>query len=166
MQRKILILFASLAFGFSLWSLVTYTTRETAKREAYFQEQEKAASEGSVVFSGPYCFPDRHPQFLMLCSLLLLINLISMIGLRRPALPFLFAISAFAVFPFWFYATRQAIAMNETVPPLAWDRILYRATEFDVFVFGLVTIIVTWQGALFLGWMVSVNKRESPPTLK
>lgn len=160
MQRKILILIASLAFGFSLLSWSTYTVRESAKQEAFFRDQEKTRSEGGIIFSGPYCFPDKHPHFLLLNSLFLAINLVSAIIFRRPGLSFAPVVLAFSIFPYWYYWTKNAVAINETVPLEQLDRIFYHANEFDVIVCALISAAMVLQGFILLNVLIRRIKGE------
>ena len=158
MYRKTLILIALLAFGFSLWSCVTYSTRETAKREAYFQEQEKTMSEGGITFAGPYCFPDNHPQFLLLNSLLLAINLIVFYVAHRSGWHFVSSAITLSVFLYWCYWTQNAIAINETSPPELLERLFYGANEFDIVVLALISTSVLFTGRILLSGVVRGRK--------
>lgn len=162
MRRKLLTFLSALAFAFSIAGFSFYTHEADAERTAYFQEQESARSRGETTFSGPYCYPDRHPQFLLGISLLTGLTALSLFLFKKPFVPSLLALAAFSMYPFWYWDTQRAIAINESSQLAGLDWIIYRGNEFDVVVFVLISIVAVWQLCLIPQVVMDAIQRSRP----
>ncbi len=132
---------AFLALAFSIVSYFSYAHRASLELEAYYAEQADGESQNKITFSGPYCFPDRHPDLLLAIIGLSGLSFGAGVFLRHPAWPVLLAAGAFAVFPYWYFETQGTIAMATTAEVAGLDRFLYRAGTVDMFVLILLSIV-------------------------
>lgn len=163
MPRKLLLIVSFFAFAFSVASIFVDTNRETAKRNAYFQEQEEARATDGISFAGPYCFPDRHPQILFWISVLTGIALFGAWFSKKPFTPAMLSLATFSVFGYWYFDTQQGLAANESYVAEGFDSILYRANGYDVAVLTLLSVVIIWQLAVLSASAIGTLKRT--PTL-
>ncbi len=160
MQRRIIIFVSFLAFAFSIASIAVDTSRETIKRDAYYQEQQVSLANGGVKISGPYCFPDPHPRILYWISFLTGLTFLFSCLSKRSILSAIAALGAFLVFPYWYFDTQRFLTAWEWSRPIGIDGILYRANEFDLAVFALVSTLVLWQLTCLTLTAVKTIKRD------
>lgn len=151
---------AFLAFAFSIVSYSSYADRADLEREAYYAEQADDESQGKITFSGPYCFPDRHPDLLLAVIGLSGLSFGASIFLRHPAWIALFAAGAFAVFPYWYFETQRTIAMAESAEVAGLDSFLYRAGTVDIFVLILLSIVFISRLYGLLGYILDSYRRS------
>ncbi len=115
MAPKSIKILICLAFVFSAASFFSYTISAERERVAYFQDQEERRARNDIVFSGPYCYPDKHPNFLLSISFLTALTAVSIFFSRRPYLSAALSFAALSMFPYWFYDTKNAISQAENV---------------------------------------------------
>ncbi len=151
MRHKFLIILTSLAFLFSIGSFTIDNYREKTKQDAYYHEQELSRENGGFIIYGPYCFPDYHPLLLLFITVSLGLGLASLFIFRRPRLSYLLSVATLSGFIYWFVSTQHAISVNETIPSEFLNRIMYRANDFDVLVFGFVLLISIRQLPILWG---------------
>ena len=163
MPRKFLLIVTFFAFAFSVASIFVDTDRETAKRDAYFQEQEEARATGGISFAGPYCFPDRHPQVLVWISILTGIAFLGSWFSKKALIPTLLSLATFSVFGYWCVDTQRGLAANESYVAEGFDLILYRANGYDVAALTLLSVEIIWQLSILSVSAINALKRK--PTL-
>ncbi len=151
--RLLTITLASTIVLFSALSLVSYLIKADQARNDYYREQDE--ERGGVTFYGPYCYPDRHPQFLLTVAAINFFMLAGLCFARTALLTVLLPIPSLAAFAYWFMSTQEMLAVNETKPELVTlDRYLYSASALDVGVLSLLLVI------LLLGCVQLMRRRR------
>ncbi|HEX8288824.1 MAG TPA: hypothetical protein VF556_12555 [Pyrinomonadaceae bacterium] len=160
-EHKLILLVAFASFIFSIAGSITYNIKADFARLEYYREQEENKAQNKPVFAGPYCFPDQHPEFLF--SIILLVGLIfsSLCVTKRYLLSSIFTIASIAMFIFWFIDTRKELVYDELGIVKGVDRIFYKAGDFDLAVFFLVSILLFWQISILLRMLIKVLRKES-----
>lgn len=161
MAHKSIKILICLAFAFSVAAYFSYTISAERERSAYFQDQEERRAKNDIVFSGPYCYPDKHPDFLLAISFLTASTVASIYFSRLPYLPAALSLAAFSMFPYWFYETKNAISQAENAQMEGLDSLIYHGGPFDVMVFVLLSIVAVWQTWTLLLFLVSPFRRKS-----
>lgn len=152
-----------LAFVFSIGGILLDTAHETAKRDAYFQEQETALAEGRPVFAGPYCFPDPHPKTLYWISFLTGLSLLVSCHRRFWMFATLPVLGTISVFLYWYFDTQQLLISNEFFRPILIDRFLYRANFLDLGVLTLISSVLMLQLSFIIPkFHISLRSRPLP----
>ena len=64
-SRKLLLIVGLATFLCSISAFVIYQAKANYERDEYYRKQKENEAQGKPVFAGPYCFPDRHPDFLL-----------------------------------------------------------------------------------------------------
>lgn len=151
-SHKILIVLLSLILVSSVASIYLDSSREAEKKTAFFQEQEAAQARGELTFAGPYCFPDRHPEKMILIPLLSFFALVGALVTSNRFILSLLSFSPIVVFIYWYYDTQRLLqGIESTVELEGFQDLIYRANGFDIAVLFLIIAVVVWQfiGALF-----------------
>ena len=136
-----LIIFLACAFVFSIAGTVDYVVRAEREAAEYSRQQEAASARGEMTFSGRYCQPDNHPQFLVFVSFLVGSSLVSLWRFRKLILSLTFSIAVLAMFGFWYSYTQQAISLAESVQIEGIDWYFYEAGKFDIAVLSLISLV-------------------------
>src|SRR5687767_14178990 len=145
-RRIIIFALALFAFGSSVVSSVAYNQRVNAEIAAYEIEQAENKANYGISFSGPYCYPDRHPRFLFFISAIIAIGGVLLIICKNAVWSFLAFIVAFTFFPLWYWTTQRSLGMAESVDwVVGIDKYLYKASVFDQFSLVLLLSIITIQ---------------------
>ena len=153
-NRRICLVVSIIAFACSLASWVTYSAQENAKREAYYKEQEELKARGEMTFSGPYCYPDRHPRFLLLLSTFSVSGLLVLLIAKNVIWALPAFLSGLLMFPYWVWTTRWALSMAENPGVVeGLDRVLYRANSFDLATATCLSLLVVYQSVLLFNAM-------------
>lgn len=161
--RIILIFLTALALGFSVASSSAYKARDDAERAAYYQEQEETKANGGITFSGPYCYPDRHPGFLFGITVLIGGATFCLFWFKSPLWSMPASLLAFLMYPYWYWWTWRAISMVESVDSIkGLDLYLYKANGFDLVVFSLLSLVIFIQSALVVRMISIFVKRGQP----
>ncbi len=145
LEHKIILILTVSAFMFSISAYVAYTVKEQRERDAFFQQQAENREKGLISFAGPYCFPDKHPQFFGLNILFIGFLLAGLYFTKNYF--FSFPISLFLIgrFVYWYFDTQQSIKFNETASVQGLDSFFYKANYFDVAILIILTILCLWQ---------------------
>lgn len=130
--RLILIAFSLVASASSLAGLIYFNVNEENKRQAYFQEQDEKRALGEPTFSGPYCYPNPHPQILTKIVLATLLTFCLLLFSRNPAWAFPSAIFSFGMFPYWYLQTQRDLELASLYEPVWFDRYLLDASVLDI----------------------------------
>ena len=154
--RVVLILLTFLTLGLSIASSVEYNARDAAERAKYFQDQENSRARGEMTFSGPYCYPDRHPTRLISITMLIGIALGFLIHFEKPIWSIFPSIGALLIFPIWYLGTREALRLAETTSLSGLDLYFYKASGFDLAVGLLLSATVALQ---FIFLILSLQSR-------
>ena len=149
-NRVICLVLAIAAVASSIASSATYNREEEAKLQAYYVEQEEIKARGEITFSGPYCVPDRHPQFLILLTTLLITGSFILVIAKNLLWSLPAFLSALLMFPYWLWDTRWAISMAENVAVEGLDLVLFRANAFDLFTLAFLSLVVVYQSSLVI----------------
>lgn len=120
---------------------ISYNVGATEKRNAYFQEQEESRARGLPSFSGPYCYPDSHPQLLLKIIFFAGLTLLLLLVLKKPAVSIPSAIFTFGLFPYWFFDTQRTLSMASTYEAGGIDRYLLNASVIDIVTCILATLL-------------------------
>ncbi len=162
--RKLLLIVGFALFTFSFISLCAYTIKDQVERDSDEQKQAENAAKGLPAFSGPYCFPDKHSQFLSLN--ILLAGLI--FGTAFFSKTFLFSAffsgMLFSRYVYWYYDTQKALSLNELYFPQGLNHFFYKATIFDLLTLSILSILFFWQISVLLRILIkTIQKEESLP---
>jgi hypothetical protein len=160
-EHKLLLVVSFAAFVFSIAGFLTYNIKADLAKSEYFREQEINEAENKPVLAGPYCFPDKHPQFLFSIILLAGSTFISLYFTQRYLLPFLFTIASLTMFGYWFFDTREALFYAESDFIKGVDRFFYNAGDFDLAVFFLSSILLFWQISILLRMLIKTTQKEN-----
>jgi hypothetical protein len=160
-ERKLLLIIAFAAFIFSIAGSVIYSVKADIKRSEYYSEQEENKAQNKPIFSGPYCFPDKHPQLLRSIVLLAGVTFFSLCFAKRYLLSSLITTASLSVFVYWFIDTRKLLSDNESPVVKGLDRIFYRAGDIDLIVFLLVSILLFWQISILLRMLIKTLQRKT-----
>ena len=136
--------------------------RDQRERAEYFRDQDERMANGELTFSGPYCFPDRHPGFLLKITILTGLTFVSFLYFRNSLWPTLFSLGAFSLFPYWLLYTYYLLSLAESSNVAGLDSIIYRGSNFDVTVFVLVSIIIVSQILALSLAVIRKFKRDLP----
>ena len=160
-EHKLLLAIAFAAFIFSIAGSIAYSIKADIKRAQYYKEQEENKAQNKPVFSGPYCFPDKHPQFLFSIILLLGLTFSSLFISKRYLLSSLITIVTFSMFVDWFIDTKKLVSDNESPIVKGLERIFYNAGNIDLIVFLLVSILLFWQFSILLRMLIKTLQRKT-----
>ena len=159
-ERKLLLTVAFTALIFSIAGSVTYNIKDYYERNAYYELQAEKISKNEPTFSGAYCFPDKHPQFLFSIILLLCLTFSSLCIAKRYLLSCLMTIASFSMFVYWFNDTQKALFYNKTAIVKGLDRFFYKAGEFDAAVCFLLSILLFWQISILFRMLIKTLQKE------
>lgn len=160
-EHKLLLVAAFAAFIFSIVGYVGYVTKAEYEREAYFRLQAEKEARNEIVFAGPYCYPDKHPGFLVSIVLLLGAAFFSLCFAKWYLLSSYLTVASFSRFVDWFFDTRKLLSVSERQPAEALDNIFYNAGEVDLTVCLLVSILLFWQISILLRMLIKTMQRKS-----
>lgn len=163
--RFLLLAVALAAFIFSIVSYNVYTIKADNARAEYFRQQEEDKAQGKPVFSGPYCYPDRHPGFLISIVFLVGATFFSLLFAQKCWASFLFTvfftIVSLSRFIYWYFDTQKAMSYTENFVVEGVNRFFYNAGDFDLAVLLLVTTLFFWQISILLRMLVKSLQRNS-----
>ena len=160
-EHKLLLAIAFAAFIFSIAGSIAYSIKADIKRAEYYKEQEEDKDQNKIVFSGPYCFPDRHPQLLLTIVLLVGTTFFSLCFAKIYLLSFLLTIASLTKFIYWFIDSRRQLFDDVSEFVKGVDRVFYNAGSFDVIVFILVSILFFWQISILLRMLIKTSLRKT-----
>jgi hypothetical protein len=141
--RRILITISLFAFLSSLGGCLTYNIREEIKRAEYFRQQEGNRAKGGISFSGPYCYPDRHPPVLTKIVLTSALVLFLIVAFRNPLWATPAAILSFANYPLWYLRIQRELELSELFQASGLDVYFLNASVLDFFA-ALFTSLLTF----------------------
>ena len=145
LQHKLFLTLAVTAFMFSISGYIAYLDRDQKERDAYSRQQTENREKNEISFSGPYCFPDKHPQFLLL-NIFLTVLLISTIYFTKTfLLSFPVTIISIGRFIYWYFDTQKLFNSNETAIVKGLDSLFYKANYFDILTLTAFTILCVWE---------------------
>ena len=161
LKFSLIFFFGFVIFALSIGGYLAYLIKDQQERDAYYQQQTENEAQGKVTFAGPYCFPDKHPTFLLINILL-----IGMLGvsLLFPKLIWLsILLNGFSIsrFVYWYFDTQRLLSTNETHNVKDLDSIIYKANEFDVLVLFLLSILLFWQISILLRMLIKTVQRKN-----
>ncbi|MGI9056144.1 MAG: hypothetical protein ACR2F2_10135 [Pyrinomonadaceae bacterium] len=145
LEFKVLLILTISAFVFSISGYVAYLEKDQKERDAYFQQQVENREKGLISFSGPYCFPDKHPQFLLLNVFLIGLLLTILCFTRIYFFSFSLLIILIGRFAYWYFDSQQLFKFNETAKVNGLDNFFYKANYFDVATFTILIVLCLWQ---------------------
>jgi hypothetical protein len=162
-EKKILILIAFAAFAFSIFSFVSYNIEAEIERTEYFRQQEENRIQNKIVFSGPYCYPDRHPQFLFTIILLVGLTFLSICLAKLYLFSFFFTIASISRFIYQFFETRDDFNYDQLGIFSGVNRIFYYADKFDpnLAVNFLLLVLLFWQISILLRMLIKTSQRKN-----
>lgn len=162
-EHRILIFIAFAAFAFSIFSYVSYTVEAEIERSEYFRQQEENRIQNKPVFSGPYCYPDRHPQFLFTIILLVGVTFLSFCLAKLYLFSFFFTIASIFRFIYQFFETGNEFLYDQLGILSGINRIFYYAGEFnpDIAVIFLLSILLFWQISILLRMLIKIVLRKN-----
>lgn len=131
--RRILITISLFAFFSSLGGCLTYNVREEIKRAEYFRQQAENRAKGGIYFSGPYCYPDRHPPVLTKIVLASALVVLLIVAFRNPLWATPAAILSFANYPLWYLRTQRDLELAESFQAVGLDLYFLNASVLDLF---------------------------------
>ncbi len=159
-ERKLLLIFSLALFIFSFASLSAYTIKEEIERNAYFKKQAEDEAKGLGSFSGPYCFPDKHPQFLLLNLLLAGLIFVTLFSARIQIFSVFFSGYLISRFAFWFYDTQKMLSNNEFFEPQGLNNFFHKATNFDLLTLSTLSLLCFWQISILLRILIKTTQKE------
>ena len=162
-EHKLLLAIAFAAFAFSIFSFVSYNVEAEIKRSEYFRQQEENRIQNKPVFSGPYCYPDRHPQFLFSIVLLIGVTFLSFCFAKLYLFSFFFTIASISRFIYQFFETGNEFLYDQLGILSGINRIFHYAGEFDpnIAVIFLLLILLFWQISILLRMLIKTSQRKN-----
>ena len=162
-EHRILIFIAFAAFAFSIFSFVSYNTEAEIKRSEYFRQQEENRIQNKPVFSGPYCYPDRHPQFLFTIILLVGLTFLSICLAKTYLFSFFFKVVSISRFIYQFFETRNDFDYDQLRILSGVNQIFHYAGKFDpnLAVNFLLLILLFWQISILLRMLIKTSQRKN-----
>lgn len=130
--RRILVTLSFLAVGFSIAGYASYRISADIQQAEYYREMEENRRNGLPVFSGPYCYPDRHPTFLLVIVLFASATSFILVVLRNPIWATPTALLSFSVYPYWYLDTQASLAMSNLFEAKGFDKYFINAGVFDL----------------------------------
>lgn len=149
-EHKLLISLALAVFVFSYAGYISYTVEADRKQADFYRQQEENRARGLPTFSGPYCYPDRHPLRLLIIVGLTLFTFVAVCVAKTYVFSFLLTIFALSRFVFWFTDTRRDIAYSNSDFFTGVDRFFYKAGIFDLLTLSLILALAFWQISIHL----------------
>lgn len=159
-EHKLLLVVAFAALIFSIVGSAAYAKKDFDERQEYYRIQAEKIARNEPTFSGAYCFPDKHPQFLFKIILILGLTFSSLCLVKSYLPSFLLTIVSFSMYVYWFFDTKRLLASNEWTNVQGLERIFYRAGNFDFAVFSLVSILLFWQISILLRMLIKTLQKE------
>lgn len=160
-ERKLILIVAFAAFIFSIVGSIVYSVKADIKRTEYFREQEENRKQGKLSFSGPYCTPDRHPQFLSTIILVVGAMFFSICLTKKYILSFLLTITALSRFLSWLIYSRKQLFDDVSDFVHGIDRVFYNAGTFDLTVLLILSILFFWQISILLRMLIKTLQRKT-----
>jgi len=112
-ERRLLLTVALAALLFSFAGSIAYGIRDYNERKTYYRIQEEKLARNEPTFSGAYCFPDKHPQFLFKIIIILGLTFSSLCLIKSYLPSFLLTVVSFSMYVYWFFDTKRLLASNE-----------------------------------------------------
>lgn len=154
MKRRTLLAIVALAFGFSAFGFLSYTVSAEMERAAYYREQETRRAEGKITFSGPYCYPDPHPGFLLKMTFLIGVTTLIIAFGKGNRFPTALLLLTTWIYGGWYSETQKTLAMSEYYMPDGFEAYFLNASFHDVVAVGLVVFAATAFTAKAIGSVV------------
>jgi Zn-dependent protease with chaperone function len=163
-EHKLLLIVALAALIFSIAGSAAYAKKDSDERDEYDRIQAENIVNNEPVFSGAYCHPDKHPQFLFSIILLLGLTFCSLCFAKKYLLSSSLTFASVLMFVYWFINTQKLLSDNESPTIKGLDRLFYKAGDFDIVVCSLVSILLFWQISILLRMLVKTlqTKNELP----
>lgn len=130
--RRILIILSIMAVGFSIAGYASYRFNADLKQAEYYREMEEDREKGLPIFAGPYCYPDRHPTFLLLIVLFASANLFLLVVVRNSVWAIPTALLSFSVYPYWYMDTQASLAIASSFEAKGLNRYFVNAGFHDL----------------------------------
>lgn len=160
-EHKIILIIAFAAFIFSIAGSISYSIKADNKCDAYFKEQEEDRKQGKPVFSGPYCFPDIHPELLTSIILLVSATFFALCFTKKYFLSFLLTIASLSRFLSWLFRSINQLFDDVSDFVKGVDRYFYNAGIFDLAVLFLLSILFLWQTSILLRMLIKTLQRKT-----
>lgn len=159
-ERRLILMISSLVLFLSIASFLCYNVKAEYERSEYYRLQELDRAQGKPTFAGAYCFPDRHPQFLLQIVFVSGITVFLVCISIRYLLSFLSTSILFALFINWFTKTPKEISYDYVENFRGLNKVFYNANIFDIAVFFLVLILLFWQFSVLLRILIKTPQRN------
>ena len=161
-EHRLFLAVAFAAFIFSISGYISYTVKADFERSEYFRIQEEKMARNELVFSGPYCHPDRHPQFLFSIVLLSGAVFLSLCFAKLYLFSFFFTIVSISRFIYRFFETGNEFFYDQLGILSGINRIFHYAGEFDlnIVVLFLLSILLFWQFSILLRILVKTFQKN------
>ncbi len=164
-EHKLLLIVAFTALILSIVGSIAYSTKAENKRAAYSKEQDEKIARNEPVFSGAYCSPDKHPQFLFSIILLSALTFSCLWVAKRfllcYLLSFLLTIASLSRFVYWYFDTQELFSSIGKDSVKGFDGFLYNAGDNDLVVLLLVSILLFWQIFILLRMLIKTLQRKT-----
>lgn len=159
-EHKLLLIVALAALIFSIVGSASYVKKDSDERAEYYRIQAEKSANNEMTFSGPYCYPDKHPQFLFSIILLLGLTFCSLCFAKKYLLSSSLTFASVLMFVYWFSNTQKLLSNNESPTIKGLDRLFYKAGDFDIVVCSLVSILLFWQISILLRMLVKTTQKD------
>jgi hypothetical protein len=116
---------------------------------------------GEIPFFEPCDFTGGYPQYLIFLILLLGLNYLFIINAKKFLLASLTTLFSVLFFLKWFFDTRNELLALEGIPDIkGLDSFFYKAGNFDLIVFLLVSVLFFWQISILLRILIKTLQRK------
>lgn len=160
-EHRLLLALAFAALIFSISGYVSYTAKADFERSEYFRIQEEKMARNELVFSGPYCHPDRHPQLLFSIVFLSGATFLSVCFAKWYLFSSLFTVASLSRFGYWFFDTRKQLVYDELGIAKGINRVFYNVGDSDLATFLLFSILLFWQISILLRMLIKTSQRKN-----
>lgn len=154
-ERQTILIVALAMCIFSFAGMIFYDAKDTYQRHKYFTEQEKARAEGKPSFSGPYCYPDYHPQRLLSVFTNSVFTLPLIFLSKRYLLSLASSLYLLSIYGEWFSFTRKLYEEGSWLQYFFLDSFFYNSSYLDFNAFFYLLILIFWQILILLRMIMS-----------
>jgi hypothetical protein len=159
--HKLFLIIGFALFVSSIFSPFAYSIKDQIERDAYEQEQNENAAKGLPSFAGPYCFPDKHPQFLSLNVLLAGLIFATLFFSKLFLFSTLFSGFLFTRYIYWFFDTQRLLDSLELSHFEGLDQFFYKSTIWDFITLSFLSILLFWQIWILLRMLIKTLQKEN-----
>lgn len=160
-ERKALLVVGFAMFIFATVGFIIYNITEHLERVEFYRQQDENRAQGKPSFSGPYCFPNKHPQKLLKIAAATGLTFFLLIFSKRFILSTVSTFIVLELFIAWYFSTQNEILYDESGNLQGIDRIFLEAGNFDLLVFSLSIILLFWQFSILLRVLIKSAQRKN-----